>query len=143
MSLTRFQDNVFLEYKTNHFVWEPAWETFRPIQSVDWTGDRFVINDVVYCSDPMDDMYGFGSPQMKQVCDVLRDTYNKSLANATEIKSPQIGKLTWFGDRYISLSPCAPKTTTSWKKMCRGKVHTRRHVPSTTRNKFTKRKLVH
>ena len=143
MSLTRFQDNVFLEYKTNHFVWEPAWVTFRPIQSVDWTGDRFVLNDDVYCGDPTDELYGFGSPQMRQVCDILRDTYSKALSTAIEIKSPKIGTLVWFGDRYVSLSPCAPKTNASWKKMCQGKLHTRRRVPNGTRNKFTKRKLVH
>lgn len=143
MSLTRFQDNVFLEYKTNHFVWEPAWETFRPIQSVDWTGSRFVLVDDAYCSDPTDELYGFGSPQMKQVCDLLRDKYATAVSSATPIKSPRIGNVVWFGDRYVSLSPCAPKTSASWKKMCQGKLRTRRHVPSTTRNKFTKRKLVH
>jgi hypothetical protein len=143
MSVTKFQDDVFLEYKTNHFVWEPAWETFRPIQSVDWSGDRFVNNDNTYCIDPMDELYGFGSQQMKQVCDALRDRYAASISGATVVKSPQIGALSWFGDRYVSMSPCAPKTSASWKKMCRGSAYTRRHVPSTTRNKFTKRKLVH
>lgn len=139
MSLIKFQDNVFLDYKTNWFVWEPAWESFRPIQSVEWNGDVFQIQDSIYCSDPTDVQYGYGSTQMKKVCDLLTQKFESEIPSAKVVTTPVIGSASWFRDRHVVLSRCAPLDVFSWKRMCHGRVHTCKRIPRG--KKFTRRNL--
>lgn len=139
MSLVKFQDRTFLDYKGNWFVWEPCWEGFRPIQAVEWDGHTYRIVDTSYCSDPSDPFYGYGSESMKQVCDALAPLYKPTACSTDRLA---IGQTEWFRDRRIALSPCAPRDTESWKRMCRGRVHTCKREP-TLRNKFTRRNLRH
>ena len=136
MSLLRYQDTTFLEYKTNWFVWEPSWESFRPITSVEWNGTSFVLNDTLYCSDPMDPLYGYGTSTMKHVCDALSSKYASQISNAKQIQTPAIGPLTWMYDRFVSVSPCAPQDRASWKRIHRGN-HKTLHKPLSL--KFTRR----
>lgn len=138
MSLTKFSDDVFLNYKGTGFVWEAEWESFRPIDSVRWTGSVFEIDDRAYTADPTDSLYGFGSPKMKEVCSALSAKYASDIPNAVPVVTPAVGKTTWFMDREVALSPCAPKDRTSWKTMCRGRTKTLRNAP---RNKRTLRSL--
>jgi hypothetical protein len=140
MSLVIFQDKTFLGYKQTWFVWEPAWESFRPIRSVSWTGTRFQIDERGYCDDPVSELYGYASPQMKQVCETLTETYGPKVGTATPISTPEIGPMTWFFDRRVSLSPCADRDKESWKRMCRGRKRTCRRGNA---EKFTRRKRIH
>lgn len=137
MSVYKFRDQVFLNYKSNWFVWESAWEKYRPITSMQWTGTNFVIDDLAYTKDPMDSLYGYGSPQMKEVCELLSSKFLPETAVATV--SLCIGPREWFRDRWVSLHPCAPRDASSWKRMIHGKHKTCRVIPA--RNKFTKRIL--
>lgn len=138
MSLVRFQDKIYLSYKKHWFLWEPAWERFRPVHSVSWNGNSFVVDDREYCSDPTDELYGYGSSQMKQACDALTKMYSsQTLQN---VHTPEIGALEWFYDRRVSLTPCCPRTKESWKRMVRGKYKTLRKgnaVTFTRRNRKT------
>lgn len=136
MSLSQYGDSVFLNYKQNYFLWEPAWEGFRPVDAVQWTGTSFQIDDSAYTQDITDPLYGYGSESLKKVCDVLTETYGPSVPSAPVIETPEIGPLTWFRDRHVSLTPCTPIDLPSWKRLVRRGRRTCRRGP---RNKFTKR----
>lgn len=138
MSLYKYQNLTFLDYKSNWFVWEPAWRGFRPITSFSWTGTDFYLDDRTYCSDPSDELYGYGTSQMKQICTLLTQKYEPMLASAQSIKSPAVGKTEWFHDRFVSLTPCCPKDLPSWKRLVKGRHNTLRRAP---RNKLTRRVL--
>ena len=66
-----FNDQLILEHKGWWFLWETAWDSFRPIDDVQWDGTRFVYEDRGYCADPTDPLYGYGSEVMKDLCDLL------------------------------------------------------------------------
>lgn len=138
MSLTKHGDRIFLNYKQNWFLWEPSWESFRPITAYAWNGSEYEVIDRDYCADPMDPLYGFGTPAMKQVCDALTKTFASQISNATPVMTPTIGPSEWMLDRMVALTPCAPRDRTSWKRMTRGRGRTLRHAP---RNKLTRRIL--
>ena len=123
--LYEFRDKTFLEYKNYWFVWEPAWEAFRPIQDVSWDGTTFQIQDDIYCADPTSVTYGYGSPQMAQLCELLKDKYD---ATPVKVSTLPIGTQ-WFRDRFVSLTPCAGHDTRSWKRMVQNKHRTCRNSP--------------
>lgn len=129
MSLTRVGDTVYLQVKTAGFVWEPAWDCYRPITAVAWDGERFGIDDRAYCADPTDPLYGYGTPAMRELCIGLTKTYPPSSAHPGPL--PGIGPLEWLFDRYVSLSPCAPRDKASWKRLHKGKYRTPRTAPKT------------
>ena len=127
MSLFEYGDALFLEAHNLWFVWESAWESFRPVTSVYWDGYTFVLDDRAFCADPSDELYGYGTPAMKELCQRM----NALPATETiqSFKTPQIGPLVWFRDRFVSVSPCTPLDTRSWKNMHRGKYRTCRRAP--------------
>ena len=127
MSLYEFRDHLFLEYQGLWFLWEPAWESFRPVTSVAWDGYTFTIEDKQYCADPSDEYYGYGNEAMKKACDALGELVLGDTVQHFE--TPEIGPLTWFRDRYVSLSPCTVFDTLSWRRMHRGKHRTCRKAP--------------
>jgi hypothetical protein len=137
MGLYTFHDNTFLEYKGFWFLWEPAWDAYRPIENVVWEGDRFRIVDKLYCADPTDVWYGYGNEKMKTLCSLLASKF--ATAKPTETSLLPIGKSEWFRDRFATLSPCAPRDLPSWKRLVRGKGRTCRKAPRG--NKLTKRNL--
>ena len=123
--LYEFRDKIFLEYKKYWFVWESAWESFRPIQGIVWDGDTFQIQDELYCSDPTSELYGYGFEKMKELCELLQDHSNQT---PTKVSSLPIGTQ-WFRDRFVSLTPCAPTDVLSWKRMVQNKPRTCRQIP--------------
>lgn len=130
-----FRDRLILEYKGWWFVWEEAWDGFRPIESVQWDGNRFVLDDRNYCKDPSDPLYGYGSQTMKDFCDLLGDRRNEDLpveVHTLESTSPE-----WFFDRRVSITQCAPRDYMSWKRMAHGKYRTLRKAPKG--KKYTRR----
>ena len=139
MSLLRFQDKIYLQRSDTWFLWESAWGMFRPIEALQWDGKQFVLQDAAFCSDPMDELFGFGSLKMKEVCELLTDMYEPKLDTARAVPSLCIGPPTWVRDRQVSLTACAPRTVESWKRMCNGRARTCRSLA--VRQRFTKRKL--
>ena len=136
MSLLKFQDNTYLNYKNHWFLWEPAWEEFRPITSVAWNGSSFVVDDKTFCSDPTSELYGYGTPEMKQICNALTQKFASQVSTTRIVDTPEIGTLEWFFDRRVSLTPCCTRDKSSWKRMVRGKYRTLRKGPAV---KFTRR----
>lgn len=134
MGLFEFRDGIFLEYKGWWFLWEPAWESFRPIDGVQWDGQTFWVNDQKYCSDPTDEFYGYGSDQMKQLCDLLNPKREIEPLHVSVLPTPT---LEWFRDRRVALTVCAPRDAQSWKRMIQKKPRTCRNAPRG--NAFTKR----
>jgi hypothetical protein len=128
-----FNDQLVLEHKGWWFLWETAWDSFRPIHDVQWDGNRFVFNDREYCSDPTDPLYGYGSQVMKDLCDILGDSIHEL---PIEVDCLRIGTPEWFYDRPLSLTPCAPRDMTSWKRMSKGHHRTCRRLRG---RKFTRR----
>jgi hypothetical protein len=123
--LYEFRDKVFLEYKQYWFVWEPAWESFRPIRGVAWDGKAFQVEDSVFCADPTSELYGYGSSQMNQLCELLKDKFN---GTPVKVSTLPIGN-EWFRDRFVTLSPCAPRDIHAWKRMVQNKPRTCRKAP--------------
>lgn len=136
MSLFKFQDYTYLEYKKNWFLWESAWEKFRPIKGIQWNGTSFVVDDTDFCANPFDDLYGYGSLQMKQICDVFTEKYASQISKANIVLSPETGKLEWFYDRRACLTPCCPRTKDAWKRMVKRKYKTLRRGAA---DRFTRR----
>lgn len=129
MSLYRLGDQTFLNYKSSWFVWESAWDSWRPIDALSWNGTQFRIDDRAYTANLFSDLYGYGTPQMKTVCEALTTTYGGARGTAAVVNSLSIGPTEWWRDRFVCVSPCVPRTTENWKKMCRGKPRTCRHIP--------------
>lgn len=138
MSLYKYQNLILLDYKSNWFLWEPAWRGFRPITAIAWDGTAFFLDDRAYCADPSDPLYGYGSEQMKQICTLLSQKYETQLGTAKQMKTPAVGRVEWFHDRFVSFTPCASKDMLSWKRMSKGRHGTLRNI---TRNKLTRRVL--
>lgn len=129
MSLTRVGDLVLLDVKRAWFLWEPAWDSWRPVTAVAWDGDRVIVEDRAYCADPTDPEYGYGSPAMREVCDLLTKTYSPKDARTGPL--PAVGPQEWFFDRFLSLTPCAPRDKASWKRFHKGRYRTPRSAPKT------------
>jgi hypothetical protein len=125
--LYEFRDRLFLEHKRWWFVWEEAWDAFRPINAVQWDGSAFVFDDREYCADPMDPLYGYGSQTMKDLCMLLAEQRLEDLPNEAEVL--ESGPLEWLFDRRVSVTPCAPRDHASWKRMVQGKGRTCRKAP--------------
>jgi hypothetical protein len=138
MSVVRFRDQVFLQKNSHWFLWEPAWGMFRPIDALQWDGSSFTVDDTAYCSDPMSELYGFKTVEMRNVCSKLTELFESVVEDAPSVDSICIGPSTWFRDRQVAMTPCASKDFASWKKLCNGKSKTCRNI---VRNKFTKRNL--
>lgn len=136
--LVRFHDTVYLHIKSRWFVWESAWSMFRPIDGLAWDGAKYIMNDTAYCSDPTSKYYGFGSEPMYTLCYHLTHEYSEKVADAPTVPSLTIGPSTWFFDRTMSLTPCAPTDKSSWRRAINGKRKTLRVL---TRKTFTKRNL--
>ena len=131
MRLAAYGDHLFLDYQTHWFLWEPAWDSFRPVTSVYWDGVSFVIDDRAFCRDPTDEFYGYGSAEMKEICDTLNEL--ETPEHVETLATPAIGPLTWFRDRFVSVCPCTPMDVRSWKQMHRGRYRTCRKAPKSTR----------
>jgi hypothetical protein len=128
-----FNDQLILEHKGWWFLWETAWDSFRPIDNVQWDGQGFVFDDRDYCRDPTDPHYGYGSEVMKDLCELLGDSRHEL---PEESDCLRIGSPEWFFDRPLSLTACAPRDHASWKRMTKGAHSTCRRVRG---RKFTRR----
>jgi hypothetical protein len=129
MSLVKVGDTVLLQFKTVWFLWESAWESFRPITSLAWDGEALVLNDRAYCADPTDPLYGYGTAKMREVCTLLTKSFRPTDARSGLL--PAVGPQEWFYDRYLSLTPCAPRDRASWKRFHKGRYRTPKSAPKT------------
>ena len=112
MELTKFKGILYGKLSGQQFIWDSEWDSFRPIELLGWTGKEIVAIDKKYKQDIFDPYYGYGSPEMKQLC--------RRLTDITELDVPESGielKEEWWRDRFCSFAfECSPKDTNSWKR---------------------------
>lgn len=138
MELINFKGTLYGKLENQLFVWEAAWDSFRPIESIGWNGKEMIGVDTKYKQDIFDPYYGYGSPEMKQLC--------RRLTDITELNAPE-SPISWlkgefWRDRNCSFAfECSPRSIQSWKKYIgymNSRAKTLRKVPG---NRITRRKL--
>jgi hypothetical protein len=114
MELIKFKGTIYGKVKTQFFVWEPSWESFRPIEKIAWNGKAIVAVDGIYKDDIFDPFYGYGSAEMKHLCKVL--TENTDLGVSESDTMPWIAG-EWWRDRQCSFAnECTSRTPASWNR---------------------------
>lgn len=146
-SICLFQDRYYGKLDSHLFVFEPLWDSFRPIEKVGWNGSKFEIIDDKFKIDLFSKTYGYGSLEMKALCRRLSEIVELSYAN--EITDPIVfwkwcneSNVKWWKDRpCVFAYPCSTRDTDSWKRY----VSYIQSRPKTLRNiqrmKMTKRLL--
>ena len=138
MELINFKGTLYGKLENQLFVWEAAWDSFRPIESIGWNGKEMIGVDTKYKQDIFDPYYGYGSPEMKQLC--------RRLTDITELNAPE-SPILWlkgefWRDRNCSFAfECSSRSIQSWKKYIgymNSRAKTLRKVPG---NRITRRKL--
>jgi hypothetical protein len=109
MDLRKYKEVIYGKLQNHLFIWDSSWETFRPIDSVKWTGNT--LKPIYTHMDMFDPYYGFGSEEMKKLCNRLTEI--TELDSAIEGLPWLSGE--WFVDREVAFHPCSEKTKDSWK----------------------------
>jgi hypothetical protein len=144
MELVRFRETVYGRLQGTLFLWEPTWDSFRPIRGYLWNGTTFVHESDF--ADIWDPYYGYGSSDMKRLCKKLSESVD--LNSAQDIQSLDHfwtwcrTPTEWFRDRRCAFTACASKDAFSWKRLI-GNTHSKpktlrhhAHVRSTRRLRF-------
>jgi hypothetical protein len=99
------------------FVWDTTWEIWRPISAVGWNGHTITFDDHHYKKDIFDSAYGFGSEEMKALCEKLTEFVDRT--KYTEDIQKLFTKPEFFYDRKIEFLPSCTnlKTKDSWKRL--------------------------
>uniref|UniRef100_A0A6C0JXZ1 Uncharacterized protein n=1 Tax=viral metagenome TaxID=1070528 RepID=A0A6C0JXZ1_9ZZZZ len=148
MELKTFQERIYGRNGSQLFVFEPSWDSFRPISGIAWNGTQFIVVDSNYKKNIFDTHYGYGSQEMKDLCKGL--TTNTELSESKEIRDPSVfwqwyrdPNIVWWRDRAcVFASPCTPRDISSWKQYVHvqnSKARTLRHM---LHKKRTKRLLL-
>jgi hypothetical protein len=109
--MLRFQDRVFYKHGQQWFVWEPAWESMRPIRSMSWNGSKYSIHDEEYTDDPFSESFGFGD--LKSVSDELTEKLQDKIDEAISVQLPLIGEPIWMRDRWVV---CDASAVSAWRQ---------------------------
>ena len=109
-------EELYCKLEFQLFIWDSAWELWRPITRVGWSGIKITYDDRKYKKDIFDPWYGFGSAEMKELCKKLtafidREKYTENIESLFEYPE-------FVYDRKISfLDSCSSiKTKESWHK---------------------------
>ncbi len=116
MVLVRFDDRVYARTEKGLLVWEPSWETFRPVVSIVWNPAHSRVEpfygDLV--RDVFDAHYGFGSDAVRDLCAAFTDEHAFDIESAEEFTTPEklwtwakTVPLTWGADRPVAILPTA------------------------------------
>jgi hypothetical protein len=145
MELCVFHSNIYGKKDGQLFVFEPTWDSFRPIEKVGWDGIKYSIVDRKYKADLFDQNYGYGSLQMKALCRQLSQT--SELEEAKEITDPVSfwkwcgeTEAKWFYDRACVFSnSCISRDTNGWKKYLHYLNVRAKTLKNTVRGRITRR----
>lgn len=135
MDVCVFYTRTYGKYSGQLFVFEPTWDSFRPITKVGWDGKKFS-TDEPFKTNLFSPHYGFESPEQKTLCRQLAETTE---LDGREIKDPTefwkwagLTSASWFRDRpCVFLTECVPRNWHNYVKYLgsRGKT-LRRRIPS-------------
>jgi hypothetical protein len=144
MELRTFHGRVYGKYENQVYVFEPIWDSFRPIERVGWDGKQFSIVDAKYKQDLFSTFYGFESLEQKIFCRNLLD--ETEIETSIEITDP-ILFWKWFGEKEAKLfkdrpcvfaSPCVEKDWKRYLEYLKVRPRTLRRFPT---GRVTKRLL--
>ena len=135
MDVCVFHTRIYGKYSGKLFVFEPTWDSFRPVTKVGWDGKKFS-TDEPFKTNLFSPYYGFESPEQKTLCRQLAETTE---LQAREIKDPVefwkwagLTSASWFRDRpCVFLTDCVTRNWHEYMKYLgsRGKT-LRRRIPS-------------
>jgi hypothetical protein len=122
MDVCEFQGRIFGKLKGHIFVLDYSWDTVRPIQYVGWDGTKFEIVDKLFKQNLFDPYYGFGSKDMKELCDKLFNSTNFEhpvvFTNPSDFWRWCGHKTQWWRDRdCLFASSCVSPSVESWKQL--------------------------
>ena len=141
MELCTFHDRIYGKYENQLYVFEPTWDSFRPIERVGWDGKQYSIVDSKFKKDVFSDFYGYESVDQKKICKKLIE--ETELEKATEIMdsvafwkwSGEV-EAKWFKDRpCVFTSPCVEKNWIKYLKYLNILAKTLRQYPKTRTTK--------
>ena len=120
MEVKQFHDRIYGRFKDQLFVFEPTWDSFRPIEGIGWNG-RQIVPIEAYKQNVFDPWYGFGSREMKDLCRTLIE--ETELSKAEDVRDPlhlwrwyREQHIVWWRDRpCVFTSSCVPRDAASWK----------------------------
>lgn len=115
--MKRFQDKVYAISQQGLLLWEPSWETFRPVKDIVWNPVHNQLEPYygIYTHDIFDVNYGFGTSEMHEFCIEFTDEHAFDVGGAETIENIQDfwrwykAKLIWVGDRSMIVHPCSKK----------------------------------
>jgi hypothetical protein len=110
--IVRFQDEIYAKAENRLLVWDTAWQSFRPIESVVWNPSTRRVEPFYgeFCMEIFDSEYGYGSPELREFCEEFSDAAD--ISTATDFESADAfwrwtnQPLTWIRDRGVTLHPC-------------------------------------
>lgn len=113
-----FQERTYALSEKGLLVWEPSWDTFRPVKSVVWNPAHQQIEPYygVFIHDIFDVHYGYNTEELHNFCIEYTDENLYDIRNAEPITNIQDfwrwcgSKLEWNRDQAISLHPCSEST---------------------------------
>ena len=137
--MIRFRDRVFGRDGDQWYVWEPHWDSMRPIDAFAWNGRTYVIVDDTFTANPFEESFGYG--ELRERAQQLTDLWVGDIDSAPTVQHALIGKPVWWKDHWAVRTEDAPPE--SWRKhhqllktrprtcrrMPRGKRSTKRVLP--------------
>jgi len=121
MDLVTFHERLYGTYNGQLYTFEPTWDSFRPIVGIGWNGTQFACIDDKYKPNLFDELYGYGTLQMKAEC--RRLTQETELSETREMTDP-IQFWRWYGEHNVKwwrdrpcvfVSACVSRDANSWK----------------------------
>lgn len=133
-------EELYCKLEFQLFLWDSAWELWRPITKVGWSGSKITYDDTKYKKDIFDPWYGFGSSEMKDLCKKLTDFINRT--KYSENIESLFEYPEFLYDRKIGfLDSCSDiKTKHSWQKYLKYLGTKNKTLRKFTDNKKTRRK---
>ena len=135
MDVCVFHTRIYGKIDKTLYIFEPTWDSFRPITQVGWDGKKFS-TDEPFKTNLFSPYYGFESPEQKTLCRQLAETTE---LDAREIRDPVefwkwagTTSASWFRDRpCVFLTECSLKNWHAYIKYLGSRGRTlRRRIPS-------------
>ena len=133
-SLVRFQGDIYAKVdKDRLLVWDTAWQSFRPIESVVWNPATRRVEPLYgeYCMEIFDVDYGYGD--LRELCDAVTDSAD--LESAVDYSPDAFWRwtnqpLTWIKDRGVALHPChSAPSRKEYLRVMNARARTLKRVP--------------
>lgn len=140
MDLVTFYGRLYGKINSKLYVFEPTWDSFRPIHGVGWNGKKFEIIEP-YKQNLFDECYGYSSKEERTECRKLAEITELEGRVITDFWTWSKQKTVWWIDRpIVFLNECVSKDNLSWKyyiKYITSNPKTLRNI----RGKLTRRNL--